>query len=304
MFIKGNVILKEKTMDMTIGQMAKLNHISEKTLRLYHKYDIFVPKYVNKLNGYRYYSIQQSAQLDMIQQMRDIGLSLKQIKQILDKKDISFMNSVIEEHINQLASEIQKLSVAKSASKKLLGNCSLCMNKPICDKIVLEHIAERKMMHFHIKDYSLSDFEYPASKALQMWDITLRQVKDEFVRRKLPFSSFRNIGCTVKKEDLLKKEILISGAFVWVNDDVFRDSNIIIIPEQTFLCIYCDGISTSEDAYKEKDYICKLLKYIENQPYEITGDYIGEVLAETPAFLYSGRDMMLKIQIPVKTLSK
>jgi hypothetical protein len=58
-------------------------------------------------------------------------------------------------------------------------------------------------------------------------------------------------------------------------------------------------MSTSEGGYRESQYLLKLLDIIEEKGYGIAGDYIGEVLAETPAFLYTGRDMMVKLQIPV-----
>jgi hypothetical protein len=58
-------------------------------------------------------------------------------------------------------------------------------------------------------------------------------------------------------------------------------------------------MSTPEGAYRESEYLTRLLDCIEARGYGLAGDYIGEVLAETPAFLYSGRDMMVKLQIPI-----
>ena len=46
---------------LTIGQMTKLNNITEQTLRLYDKIGLLKPHIINKENGYRYYSIKQSA---------------------------------------------------------------------------------------------------------------------------------------------------------------------------------------------------------------------------------------------------
>ena len=51
----------------TIGKMAKLNNVSEQTLRLYDKIGLFKPAYVDEKNGYRLYDIGQSARLDIIQ---------------------------------------------------------------------------------------------------------------------------------------------------------------------------------------------------------------------------------------------
>ncbi|HPO27530.1 MAG TPA: MerR family transcriptional regulator, partial [Petrotogaceae bacterium] len=61
---------------LSIGKMAKLNHISEQTLRLYDKLDLIKPDETNSENGYRYYSIRQCARLDMIQYMKSLGVKL------------------------------------------------------------------------------------------------------------------------------------------------------------------------------------------------------------------------------------
>ena len=72
-----------KQMDLrrlTIGEMAALNHISEQTLRLYDREELLVPLHRDEKTGYRYYDIRQSARLDMIQYMKALGMSLKEIR--------------------------------------------------------------------------------------------------------------------------------------------------------------------------------------------------------------------------------
>ena len=65
---------------LTIGQMAKLNQISEQTLRLYDKKGLLSPSKRGDGNRYRYYDIKQSAVLDMIQYMKSLGMNLRDIK--------------------------------------------------------------------------------------------------------------------------------------------------------------------------------------------------------------------------------
>lgn len=72
----------------TIGQMAKLNHISEQTLRFYDKMGILMPDTIDEKTGYRYYDIKQSAYLDMIQYMKSLGMKLKDIKTAGTKESI------------------------------------------------------------------------------------------------------------------------------------------------------------------------------------------------------------------------
>ena len=73
---------------LTVGEMAKLNHISEQTLRLYDKRGLLSPSFRGQ-NGYRYYDIKQSAVLDIIQYMKSLGISLKEIKHQLENRDLA-----------------------------------------------------------------------------------------------------------------------------------------------------------------------------------------------------------------------
>ena len=72
---------------LTIGQMAQLNHISEQTLRLYDREGLLKAQEVDPESGYRYYHILQSARIDLIQNMKRYGLTLKQIKDMLENDD-------------------------------------------------------------------------------------------------------------------------------------------------------------------------------------------------------------------------
>ncbi|NLZ91947.1 MAG: MerR family transcriptional regulator, partial [Clostridiales bacterium] len=62
---------------LKIGEMAKLNHISTQTLRLYAKNKLLEPEYLDKNTGYRYYTIAQCAKLDLIKVLKSCRLSLE-----------------------------------------------------------------------------------------------------------------------------------------------------------------------------------------------------------------------------------
>ena len=71
---------------ISIGEMAELFNISTRTLRLYHDMGLLIPQHINNENGYRYYSRNQFQRLEKILQMKAIGLSLKQIKSMMEKR--------------------------------------------------------------------------------------------------------------------------------------------------------------------------------------------------------------------------
>lgn len=61
---------------ISIGDMAKLNNITIQTLRYYKKMGLVTPKYINKENNCRFYSIEQSSTIDIIKYLKDSNFSL------------------------------------------------------------------------------------------------------------------------------------------------------------------------------------------------------------------------------------
>ena len=64
---------------LSIGEMAKLNGVGIKALRYYEKIGLLLPAYVNKETGYRYYTLNQSAEIDIILTCIELGIPLKQV---------------------------------------------------------------------------------------------------------------------------------------------------------------------------------------------------------------------------------
>ena len=73
---------EKRTGYISIGEMAKMNRTTVPTLRLYDSMKLLTPCYVDEKTHYRYYDIKQNARLDMIQYMKELGMELKEIKEI------------------------------------------------------------------------------------------------------------------------------------------------------------------------------------------------------------------------------
>ena len=62
-----------------IGHFARLCQVSIKTLRYYDEVGLLTPEYVDPDTGYRWYAIEQIAQVHRIMALKNLGLSLEQI---------------------------------------------------------------------------------------------------------------------------------------------------------------------------------------------------------------------------------
>lgn len=67
-----------------IGLFSQMNRLTVKTLRYYDDIDLLKPEYVDEVNGYRYYTSAQLPTLHKILSLRDMGLSILEVKDVLN----------------------------------------------------------------------------------------------------------------------------------------------------------------------------------------------------------------------------
>lgn len=78
----------------SVGELSKLTNVPIQTLRYYDKMGLLKPAYIDKQNNYRYYSINQFIKIDLLKQCKLMGLSLKEIEDLL--KDEITADSMIK----------------------------------------------------------------------------------------------------------------------------------------------------------------------------------------------------------------
>ena len=71
-----------------IGDFSSMSKTTVKTLRYYEKEGLLKPVFVDQDNGYRYYDTSQLIEISKIISLRQIGISIKDIKSILVGEDI------------------------------------------------------------------------------------------------------------------------------------------------------------------------------------------------------------------------
>ena len=92
--------------------MSKLHRISIHTLRYYDEIDLFKPIYVDKESNYRYYSIDQFSQLDIIKYLKYLGTPLKEIKSELEENNEETLN-LLNNKIDIVNEKIKELELIK-----------------------------------------------------------------------------------------------------------------------------------------------------------------------------------------------
>ena len=271
---------------LSIGQMAELNHVSEQTLRLYDKEGLLVPRCVDPVTGYRYYHIIQSAKLDLIQNMKVYGMTLRQIRSFLDSNDPAALRALLTEQADSIEERIRQLRRSQSAITRTLDNYRRYEAMPRNGEIFLEYIPERRIFRYSCDvnyfDQDESGYEY-----------MLRQMKTNLVANNMPLSYFTNIGTIIRREHLVPDALFSNEVFLFVDED---DSSQAMetLPAASYLCLCSDEFSM------EAANVRRLLDYVQTRGCEIAGDYICEVVVDFPMLDFDRRRMFYQAQIPVR----
>ncbi len=93
---------------LTVSQLANKFNISRTTVLYYEKKSLLFPKSRTN-NGYRQYGTKQIVRLNDIIGFRSYGLSIHQIKTLLDLDDDATQEHILHNQFNALEIEIQKL---------------------------------------------------------------------------------------------------------------------------------------------------------------------------------------------------
>ena len=276
--------------ELSIGQMARLNGEAEQAVRLYVKVGLFSPMYRDRENGYRYYDIRQSAQLDMIQHMKALGMSLKDIREQMKHFDPDMLRNILYRNLDAIDQKAQELMYRRRAIERTLESYEWYENAPPDGTIVLEYIPRRLT---YMTDSGVNFYDY----GIDVYEKILRELKKNLIANQLSPIYFYNAGTVMKKEALLAGRFCSTEIFVLVDKGFVKESLITQIPASTYLCIYCNSFD------KEKEYIERLLEEIRTREYRITGDYICEVVAGVPMVMQE-RGMFLRLQVPVSLRAK
>lgn len=273
-----------KPEQLTIGKMAGLNRISEQTLRLYDKMGLMPPAGVNTENGYRYYTIGQSAELDLIQYYQRIGFSLKDIHAKLLSPDAGQINHQLRQRSEELSREIHHLEKCRRSIETTLKNYQYYQSLPKGNSPFLEYLPENRIITFHTGE-NLLEIDY------ERYEYHLCQFKNYLMDINLDVPLLGSVGTIIRKKYLESNQLFSSEMFLILDEHTEQTHNMETIPSGTYLSLCCNDFS------REEQYARKLLYEAARTELQIKGDYYCEVLSEYPQLSIQKRQFYYKIRI-------
>lgn len=273
---------------LSIGKMAEINDVSIATLRLYDKNGLLVPAYIDKDSGYRYYTLQQTARLDIIAYMKELGMSLSEIGTILKKEDITLIEDVLAQKNEQLHEQMRRLKERHDAVERTITQIERYRKSPATGTISLEYIDRRYI-------WSIPCPQNFYEKDRNSYEETVIALRKELLSAGIPQVHSYNLGTSIAQNDFEKGRFVADKVFIFSDRSLLdHTGTVTLVDSGMYACIYVDDYDDEVACGKQ------LAEFCRKNNYKICGDYICEELTEFHIFDSTKRNMFLRLQVPIK----
>ena len=265
----------------SIGDVAKLFHISVSSLRHYEDVGLLTPEHIDSDSGYRYYSTRQFEVLNTIRYLRVLDLPLSEIADFLGNRDV--------ERIEEKLSQQKEAVIAKQAELKRIERKIDNRLRMIADaknsefdsvKLINKEPCRIVWVRDSLKIRSFLDMETPIRKL------------EEMQAEALVFLGKVGVGIS---EESLKKNCFDSydGIFLILDEEDRFSGETMTLPETLCVSVRFHGShAESPEQYR------KLINYIEEHKLEISG-FSREITMIDYGITNDTEKFVTEISIPV-----
>ncbi len=215
--------MEQRTWKLTTAQFAKLHHINKRTLHYYDNIGLFSPKYKGE-NGYRYYDYMQSMELEQILMLKELHMSIAEIKRYLFAPNPKDFQKIADEKLMEIQREMKRLKQADYVlreKKRQLEECEKMQDGEI--KVVSRQEEHLFMTPLKFTEY---DMENILPHLKKVW---------EMEQYKAGCGSYISLE-KVKNRDLSEYD----GIYTTVRNGKKMDG-VITLPSGEYLCGYTRG---------------------------------------------------------------
>lgn len=269
----------------SIGEVAKMFHLSVSSLRHYENIGLVLPEYISPESGYRYYGTEQFEILNTIRYLRALDMPLSEIENFLENRDINCMEEKLRQQKEIVIKKQQELKRIEKKIEHRLNWISDAQSTAL-NEVSLIKLPESKIVWVDnpIKIEGYLDMEVP-----------IRQLDQSDVEAVVFLGK---VGVGISKEHLLEQNTAnYDGAFLILDQEDIYSGNITILPESLYVRIRFRG-SHTEAAKQYKI----LFSYMEQNQLEITG-FSREITLIDYGITRNQEKFVTEICIPVRKKS-
>jgi len=285
------IIVEERADDcmykdyLSITELAKLRKVSSETLRYYDRINLLKPEYIDPDTRYRYYSVRQSEKLGVIRELRELGMSVEEVKDYFEDCNLRKSIRIFSEYYSKLQADIErKLFLCHTITRKLSFLGELTSLKEI-DHPCMRYFPERNIITFGEPAGGPREHVYALTKL------------EWYLNEIAPILATDCVGVYAGEELLEKNEDYIHAIpMLFVDKDAVKAESEYTrsVPAGNYLCVaYHGGRLEKYDPCFEK-----AKEYIRNNNLTISG-FIYQIYKIDVTLTDDRSETLLEIQIPV-----
>lgn len=272
---------------LSISEMAQIHDISRQTLIYYDKIGLFRPAIIEKNNGYRYYSSLQIPLLREICFLRSIGVPLDEIRRNNEFNNSESTIELLESQNEKICREIDILKEQQKQIEKrvkIYRNATDYANSEY--RPTIQYFPERRMLYHEWKEDDRTHKELHFA-LMKIWNLA----------EKHGILPSKRWGALIFKESIENGDPLKhAGGCCMINHDLsdILETGYHVLAAGEYACMPKFGMPY------ETQHIYKLLRWVEDNDYEIVGDIYDECLMDSIFYDDENELDFCELQIPIR----
>ncbi|ELK46507.1 MerR family transcriptional regulator [Halobacillus sp. BAB-2008] len=267
----------------TIGQMSKLHNLPVKTLRYYDEIDLFKPHEVDKRTGYRYYSIDQFEHLNTIHYLRELGIPLKEIKDVFDRRDVDFFYHLLKRQEEEADRQIKALQKVRRRARNRKEELQWAKQLQTWNVPIIKRIPERHILEWR-----------ECIRTKEELELALRSLENKCGKRASIFIG--GVALTADVEEIKAEDTYAHQSLLLLSEEMADGPHAAVLPDQEYVCLYC-----KEKRVTVKDHYETIFHYLNEEGYEVNGEAIERVIIDDYV-TKNPEEYLSEIQIPVRKI--
>ncbi len=198
---------------LSITELSRRKNITAETLRHYDRIGLFRPDYVDPVTNYRYYSYRQCEKIGTIIELRNLGLSLRELQEYLNNRNIESSYKLLAGKSMEIAQTIQHLKATQLEINAKVANLKAAMEA--------DDSAQIKYCDFPDR-YVLAAPQYRTNMDEYLYDVLFLE---EELKGKMPVFATDHIGALIDKDSLKEYDSVISRAACVRDEKILKSYN-------------------------------------------------------------------------------
>ncbi|MGQ0603573.1 MAG: MerR family transcriptional regulator [Anaerolineales bacterium] len=248
-----------------IGDFSQLAQVTVRTLRLYDELGLLRPAQIDKFTGYRYYALEQLPRLNRILALKDLGLSLEAIADLLNGKlnDAQFYELLAEKQteieremkasqarLARVAARLAQIEqegqppkyevVLKTAERlwiasvrgivpkvEMMGEVRYKRLQALYSGLVEAQVSphEPEIYIYHNPEYTDTDIDMETATAIDRADAKRLTANGTVLARELPAAE--QVASVIHRGPLWEVPQAIIALFTWIGANGFTSAGVI-----------------------------------------------------------------------------